>query len=102
MKSDHDQPTHDDESDAGALLFRSLTHVPDGSVGVVLAEVFRVLRPVGIATIGFHVGDRVNRKTTGHGGLPMATQRPPAASLDGGQRPANSRLLGRGYVGARP
>ena len=63
--------THDDESAAGALLFWSLIHVPDGSVGVVLAEVFRVLRPGGIATIGFHVGDRVNRKTKGYVGLPM-------------------------------
>ncbi len=56
---------------AGALLFWSLIHVPDASVGVVLAEVFRVLRPGGIVSVGFHVGDRVNRKTEGYGGLPM-------------------------------
>jgi SAM-dependent methyltransferase len=63
--------TQDDESAAGVLLFWSLIHVPDGSVGVVLGEVFRVLRPGGHATIGFHVGNRVNRKTEGYGGLPM-------------------------------
>ena len=62
---------HGSESAAGALLFWSLIHVPDGSGGVILAEVFRVLRPGGIVTIGFHVGDRVNRKTEGYGGLPM-------------------------------
>ncbi len=59
------------ESAARALLFWSLIHVPDSSVGVVLVEVFRVLKPGGIVTIGFHVGDRVNRKTEGYGGLPM-------------------------------
>lgn len=59
------------ESAAGALLFWSLIHVPNESVGVVLAEVFRVLRPTGLVAVGFHVGDRVNRKTEGYGGLPM-------------------------------
>lgn len=63
--------THGDESAAGALLFWSMIHVLDESVSVVLAEVFRVLRPGGIVTIGFHVGNRVNRKTEGYGGLPM-------------------------------
>lgn len=62
---------HGDESAGGALLFWSLIHIPDESVGGVLDEVFRVLRPGGVVTIGFHVGDRVNRKTEGYGGLPM-------------------------------
>jgi ubiquinone/menaquinone biosynthesis C-methylase UbiE len=60
-----------DGSAAGVLLFWSLIHIPDESVGVVLSEVFRVLRPGGVTMIGFHVGDRVNRKTEGYGGLPM-------------------------------
>ncbi len=63
--------SHSDESAGGALLFWSLIHIPDDSVSVVLDEVFRVLRPGGVVTVGFHVGDRVNRKTEGYGGLPM-------------------------------
>jgi SAM-dependent methyltransferase len=47
---------------AGALLFWSLINVPDDCVGIVLAEVFRVLRPGGVVAIGFHVGDRVHRR----------------------------------------
>lgn len=77
--------THGDQSAAGALLFWSLIHVPDDSVGVVVAEVFRVLRPGGVVTIGFHVGHRVNRKTAGYGGLPMQLNvhlRPVAAVAD--------------------
>ena len=62
---------HADASAAGALLFWSLIHVPDDSVGTVVAEVFRVLQPGGVVAVGFHVGDRVNRKTQGYGGLPM-------------------------------
>jgi hypothetical protein len=60
-----------DESAQGALLFWSLIHIPDDSVPTVLAEVFRVLRPGAVAMVGFHLGDRVNRKTSGYGGLPM-------------------------------
>ena len=56
---------HGDGSADGALLFWSLIHIPDDCVGIVLAEVFRVVRPGGVAMIGFHVGDRVNRKTEG-------------------------------------
>lgn len=63
--------SYSDESAGGALLFWSLIHIPDDKVSVVLDEVFRVLRPDGVVTIGFHVGDRVNRKTEGYGGLPM-------------------------------
>jgi len=76
---------HGDCSAAGALLFWSLIHIPDDSVGIVLAEVFRVVRPGGVAMIGFHVGDRVNRKTEGYGGLAMQVNvhlRPVAAVAD--------------------
>ena len=60
-----------DASAGGALLFWSLIHIPDDRVPTVLAEVFRVLRPGAVVMLGFHVGDRVNRKTSGYGGLPM-------------------------------
>lgn len=76
--------THFDGA-AGALLFWSLIHIPDESVPTVLAEVFRVLQPGGVVTIGFHVGDRVHRKTEGYGGLPMQLNvhlRPVAAVAD--------------------
>ena len=76
---------HGDGSADGALLFWSLIHIPDDCVGIVLAEVFRVVRPGGVAMIGFHVGDRVNRKTEGYGGLPMQLNvhlRPVAAVAD--------------------
>ena len=80
-RSEHPGPRYDvasmtdlpygDGSAGGALLFWSLIHIPDDTVPTVLAEVFRVLRPGAVVTIGFHVGDRVNRKTSGYGGLPM-------------------------------
>lgn len=80
-KSDHPGPRYEvasmtclpqvDQGAAGVLMFWSLIHIPDDSVHLVLAEAFRVLTPGGIVTVGFHVGDRVNRKTTGYGGLPM-------------------------------
>ncbi len=76
---------HGDASAGGALLFWSLIHIPDEGLSVVLDELFRVLRPGGVVTIGFHVGDRVNRKTEGYGGLPMQLDvhlRPVAVASD--------------------
>jgi ubiquinone/menaquinone biosynthesis C-methylase UbiE len=60
-----------DESVGGVLAFYSLIHVPDDEVPVVLAHVFRVLRPGGVAMLGFHVGDEDRVKTEGYGGHPM-------------------------------
>lgn len=60
-----------DESVGGVLAFFSVIHVPDESVPTVLAHFHRVLRPGGVAMIGFHVGDSHKLKTEGYGGHPM-------------------------------
>jgi SAM-dependent methyltransferase len=55
----------------GFLAWYSLIHVPDAEVAGVLAEAARVLRPGGVALLGFHVGDATAHKTQGYGGHPM-------------------------------
>jgi SAM-dependent methyltransferase len=60
-----------DCSAGGVLAWYSLIHVPDGEVPAVLAHFHRVLRPGGVALLGFHIGDEDRLKTRGYGGHPM-------------------------------
>ncbi|SBT48157.1 class I SAM-dependent DNA methyltransferase [Micromonospora auratinigra] len=60
-----------DASVGGVLAWFSLIHVPDAEVPGVLAHFHRVLRPGGVALLGFHVGDGSRLKTEGYGGHPM-------------------------------
>ncbi|GEK21826.1 class I SAM-dependent methyltransferase [Cellulomonas xylanilytica] len=60
-----------DGSVGGVLVWFSLIHVPDEEVPTVVAELHRVLRPGGVAMLGFHVGDQRSHKTQGYGGHPM-------------------------------
>ncbi|HWC78651.1 MAG TPA: class I SAM-dependent methyltransferase [Pseudonocardiaceae bacterium] len=60
------------DGSVGAVLASwSVIHVPDEEIPTVFAHFHRVLRPGGVALIGFHVGDRSKIKTEGYGGLPM-------------------------------
>ncbi|WP_367127287.1 class I SAM-dependent methyltransferase [Saccharothrix sp. HUAS TT1] len=61
-----------DGSVGGVLAFYSVIHVPDEEVPGALAHFHRVLRPGGVAMLGFHVGDVSRFKTEGYGGHPMA------------------------------
>ena len=56
---------------AGALVWWSLIHVPDAEVPTVLRHIHDALRPGGLVSIGFHVGDETRHKTEGYGGHPM-------------------------------
>ncbi|MFC0006163.1 class I SAM-dependent methyltransferase [Micromonospora siamensis] len=70
-----------DGSLSGLLAWFSLIHVPDEEVPAVLAEFRRVLRPGGVALLGFFAGDGSRLKTQGYGGHPMHVyvhRRPPA------------------------
>ena len=60
-----------DGSVGGALAWYSTQHVPDDDLPAVAAHLHRVLRPGGVAMLGFHVGDRSTLKTEGYGGHPM-------------------------------
>ena len=60
-----------DGSVGGALAWYSTQHVPDDDLPTVAAHLHRVLRPGGVAMLGFHVGDRSTLKTEGYGGHPM-------------------------------
>lgn len=60
-----------DGSVGGALAWYSTIHVPDEDLPTVAAHLHRVLRPGGVAMLGFHVGDRSTLKTEGYGGHPM-------------------------------
>lgn len=60
-----------DGSVGGALAWYSTIHVPDDELPAVAAHLHRVLRPGGVAMLGFHVGDRSALKTEGYGGHPM-------------------------------
>ncbi|MFI6265879.1 class I SAM-dependent methyltransferase [Micromonospora sp. NPDC051006] len=60
-----------DASLAGLLAWWSLIHVPDDTVGTVLGQFRRALRPGGLLLLGFHVGDQSRLKTQGYGGHPM-------------------------------
>lgn len=60
-----------DASVAGLLAWWSLIHVPDEVVPTVFGHFRRVLRPGGLVTVGFHVGDESRLKTEGYGGHPM-------------------------------
>lgn len=60
-----------DASVGGVLASFSIIHVPDAEIPTVFAHFHRVLRPGGVAMVGFHVGDRFTIKTEGYGGLPM-------------------------------
>ncbi|WP_181770623.1 class I SAM-dependent DNA methyltransferase [Amycolatopsis pittospori] len=53
-----------DASLAGVLAWWSLIHIPDDAVAGVLAQFHRVLRPGGVAAVGFHVGDDHGDRTT--------------------------------------
>ncbi|MEH1026543.1 class I SAM-dependent methyltransferase [Micromonospora profundi] len=61
----------DDGSIAGLVAWYSLIHIPDDTIGAVLAQFRRVLRPGGPLLLGFHVGDETTLKTQGYGGHPM-------------------------------
>jgi SAM-dependent methyltransferase len=63
-----------DASVAGVLAFYSVIHVPDEAVPTVLTHFHRVLRPGGVAMLGFHVGDECRYKSEGYGGRPMRLQ----------------------------
>jgi len=59
-----------DASLAGVLAWWSLIHIPDDAVPGVLAQFHRVLRPGGVAAVGFHVGeDHGDRSTRASGYL---------------------------------
>jgi SAM-dependent methyltransferase len=60
-----------DASVAGVLAFWSLIHIPEDEVPGVLSHFRRALRPGGLLTIGYHVGDVSRLKTQGYGGHPM-------------------------------
>jgi SAM-dependent methyltransferase len=60
-----------DGSLAGLLAWWSLIHVPDEDVPGVFAHFRRVLRPGGVAMLGFFAGDERYLKTEGYGGHPM-------------------------------
>ncbi|SFK77548.1 Methyltransferase domain-containing protein [Amycolatopsis sacchari] len=60
-----------DASLGGLITWWSLIHVPAEELPGVFAHFRRVLRPGGTLLVGFHEGDRINRKTQGYGGLPM-------------------------------
>jgi SAM-dependent methyltransferase len=61
-----------DSSVDGVVSWWSIVHTPREVLPLVFAELTRVLTPGGHLLVGFHVGDRTNRKKTGYGGLPMA------------------------------
>lgn len=46
-----------DSSIGGLLAFSSVIHVPDEQIPMVFTHFLRVLRPGGLAMIGFHIGD---------------------------------------------
>jgi ubiquinone/menaquinone biosynthesis C-methylase UbiE len=60
-----------DSSVGGLLAFFSVIHVPDEQIPTVFTHFLRVLRPGGLAMIGFHMGDEHRYKTEGYGGHPM-------------------------------
>jgi SAM-dependent methyltransferase len=60
-----------DTAVGGLLAWYCLMHVPDAEVPTVLGQFHRVLRPGGVALLGFHVGDQHRIKTDGYGGHPM-------------------------------
>jgi SAM-dependent methyltransferase len=78
----------------GALVWYSLIHVPDDVVPATLAHVRRVLRPGGVALLGFHLGDERHTKTQGYGGHPMNVQvhRRPLPRVAGWLRDAGLRV----------
>lgn len=51
-----------DDSLAGVLAWWSLIHIPDEAVPGVLDQFHRVLRPGGVAAVGFHVGDEPSER----------------------------------------
>ncbi|WP_231642365.1 trans-aconitate 2-methyltransferase [Nocardia sp. NRRL S-836] len=55
----------------GVIAWWSLIHVPDAVVPEVFAHFRSALLPDGLLALGFHVGNRTNRKTQGYGGHPM-------------------------------
>ena len=82
-----------DGSVGAVLAWYSIVHVPDEVLPAVAAELHRVLRPGGVAMLGFHVGDQRNHKTEGYGGHPMR--------LDVYRRPVEpvaGRLRDAGFV----
>ena len=46
-----------DETWGGITAFYSLIHVPRPELGQAIGEMYRVLRPHGLALLAFHVGD---------------------------------------------
>ncbi|MET3805978.1 SAM-dependent methyltransferase [Nakamurella sp. UYEF19] len=64
-------PDLPDSSVAGVLAFYSVIHVPDEAIPGVLRHFHRILRPDGVALLGFHVGDEHRIKTEGYGGHRM-------------------------------
>ncbi len=59
-----------DASLAGVLAWWSLIHIPDEAVPGVLRQFHRVLRPGGVAAVGFHVGEEPESDTSGDGDRP--------------------------------
>ena len=87
---------------AAVLAWYSLIHVPDDDVVAVLARFHRALRPGGVLLIGFHVGERVNVKTQGYGGLPMHVRVHLRTVGDAHRLAGGRRLRRRGRHAARP
>lgn len=68
------------DSVAGIVAFWSVIHVPDDAVPGVFEEFSRVLRPRGLLSVGFHVGDETRHSSTGYTGRPInvdSHRRPP-------------------------
>ena len=56
-----------DGSLAAAVAFFVLIHLADDEVAAAATELTRVLRPGGVAIVGFHVGDEVHHLAEWHG-----------------------------------
>ncbi|MFF1876615.1 class I SAM-dependent methyltransferase [Leifsonia sp. NPDC058230] len=56
---------------AGITCWWVLHHVPDSSLGTVMAQFSEKLEPGGYLLVGGHLGASTHTKTEGYGGLPM-------------------------------
>ena len=63
-----------DDSLAGVLAWWSLMYIPDEAMPGVLGQFHRMLRPGGLLTVGFHVGDESTVERSGDGDQPMQAE----------------------------